>query len=131
MADNTPRLLTVAVTSRALFDLEESHALYEREGVQAYSDYQRTHEDDVLAPGIGEIIGGSQREERLDVLDARMAQFGLDPAHYGWYRDFRRYGTVPHAGFGLGFERLVVYTCGLANIRDAIPYPRAPGLATF
>jgi hypothetical protein len=76
---------------------------------------------DVLAPGIGEIIGGSQREERLDILDARMAQFGLDPAHYGWYRDFRRYGTVPHAGFGLGFERLVVYVCGLANIRDAIP----------
>jgi asparaginyl-tRNA synthetase len=100
--------------------------------------YMRLNDDgktvaamDVLAPGIGEIIGGSQREERLDVLDARMAQFGLDPAHYGWYRDFRRYGTVPHAGFGLGFERLVVYTCGLANIRDAIPYPRAPGLATF
>ncbi|GAB2506436.1 asparagine--tRNA ligase [Arenimonas alkanexedens] len=100
--------------------------------------YMRLNDDgktcaamDVLAPGIGEIIGGSQREERLDVLDARMAQFGLDPEHYGWYRDFRRYGTVPHAGFGLGFERLVVYTCGLANIRDAIPYPRAPGLATF
>ena len=100
--------------------------------------YMRINDDgktvaamDVLAPGIGEIIGGSQREERLDVLDQRMAQFGLDPAHYQWYRDFRRYGTVPHAGFGLGFERLVVYTCGLANIRDAIPYPRAPGLATF
>jgi asparaginyl-tRNA synthetase len=86
---------------------------------------------DVLAPGIGEIIGGSQREERLDVLDKRMAQFGLDPAHYQWYRDFRRYGTVPHAGFGLGFERLVVYVCGLANIRDAIPYPRVPGSAEF
>ncbi len=100
--------------------------------------YMRLNDDgktvaamDVLAPGIGEIIGGSQREERLDMLDARMAQFGLDPAHYSWYRDFRRYGTVPHAGFGLGFERLVVYVCGLANIRDAIPYPRAPGLATF
>ena len=100
--------------------------------------YMRLNDDgrtvaamDVLAPGIGEIIGGAQREERLDVLDARMAQFGLDTAHYGWYRDFRRYGTVPHAGFGLGFERLVVYVCGLANIRDAIPYPRAPGLATF
>jgi asparaginyl-tRNA synthetase len=100
--------------------------------------YMRLNDDgrtvaamDVLAPGIGEIIGGSQREERLDVLDARMAQFGLDPSHYGWYRDFRRYGTVPHAGFGLGFERLVVYVCGLSNIRDAIPYPRAPGLATF
>ena len=71
------------------------------------------------------------REERLDILDARMAQFGLDPAHYGWYRDFRRYGSVPHAGFGLGFERLVVYVCGLANIRDAIAYPRAPGSAEF
>ncbi len=100
--------------------------------------YMRLNDDgktvaamDVLAPGIGEIIGGSQREERLDMLDARMAQFGLDPAHYGWYRDFRRYGTVPHAGFGLGFERLVVYVCGLSNIRDAIPYPRAPGQAEF
>ncbi|NUO74524.1 MAG: asparagine--tRNA ligase [Lysobacter sp.] len=100
--------------------------------------YMRLNDDgktvaamDVLAPGIGEIIGGSQREERLDMLDARMAQFGLDPAHYGWYRDFRRYGTVPHAGFGLGFERLVVYVCGLSNIRDALPYPRAPGSAEF
>ena len=102
------------------------------------SFYMRLNDDgktvaamDVLAPGIGEIIGGSQREERLDVLDARIAQFGLDPAHYQWYRDFRRYGTVPHAGFGLGFERLVVYVCGLTNIRDAIPFPRAPGSAEF
>ena len=100
--------------------------------------YMRLNDDgrtvaamDVLAPGIGEIIGGSQREERLDVLDSRMRQFGLDPSHYEWYRDFRRYGSVPHAGFGLGFERLVVYVCGLQNIRDAIPYPRAPGLAEF
>ena len=100
--------------------------------------YMRLNDDgktvaamDVLAPGIGEIIGGSQREERLDVLDKRMGQFGLDPAHYQWYRDFRRYGTVPHAGFGLGFERLVVYVCGLTNIRDAIPYPRAPGNAEY
>jgi len=100
--------------------------------------YMRLNDDgrtvaamDVLAPGIGEIIGGAQREERLDILDRRMLQFGLDPAHYNWYRDFRRYGTVPHAGFGLGFERLVVYVCGLANIRDAIPYPRVPGHAEF
>ena len=100
--------------------------------------YMRLNDDgktvaamDVLAPGIGEIIGGSQREERLDILDSRMAQFGLDPAHYQWYRDFRRYGSVPHAGFGLGFERLVVYVCGLSNIRDAIAYPRAPGSAEF
>ncbi len=105
---------------------------------QIKSFYMRLNDDgktvaamDVLAPGIGEIIGGSQREERLDVLDARIAQFGLEPSHYEWYRDFRRYGTVPHAGFGLGFERLLVYVCGLQNIRDAIPYPRAPGLATF
>jgi asparaginyl-tRNA synthetase len=100
--------------------------------------YMRLNDDgrtvaamDVLAPGIGEIIGGAQREERLHVLDARMAQFGLDPSHYEWYRDFRRYGSVPHAGFGLGFERLVVYTCGLSNIRDAIPFPRAPGNAEY
>ncbi|MBN1210793.1 MAG: asparagine--tRNA ligase [Myxococcaceae bacterium] len=100
--------------------------------------YMRINEDgktvaamDVLAPGIGEIIGGSQREERLDVLDKRMEQFGLKPEHYQWYRDLRRYGTVPHAGFGLGFERLIVYICGLQNIRDAIPYPRVPGWAQF
>jgi asparaginyl-tRNA synthetase len=100
--------------------------------------YMRLNDDgktvaamDVLAPGIGEIIGGSQREERLDCLDRRMQQFGLDPAHYQWYRDLRRYGTVPHAGFGLGFERLLVYVCGLSNIRDAIPYPRTPGHAEF
>ena len=100
--------------------------------------YMRMNDDqktvaamDVLAPGIGEIIGGSQREERLDVLDARMAAMDLDPSHYWWYRDLRRYGTVPHAGFGLGFERLIVYMMGLQNIRDAIPYPRVPGSATF
>jgi asparaginyl-tRNA synthetase len=100
--------------------------------------YMRLNDDgktvaamDVLAPGIGEIIGGSQREERLDILDARIAKFGLDPAHYQWYRDFRRYGTVPHAGFGLGFERLVVYVAGLSNIRDAIPFPRTPGHAEY
>ncbi|RKH53042.1 asparagine--tRNA ligase [Corallococcus llansteffanensis] len=106
------------------------------EAIKAF--YMRINEDgktvaamDVLAPGIGEIIGGSQREERLDVLDARMVKFGLNPEHYQWYRDLRRYGTVPHAGFGLGFERLIVYMCGLQNIRDAIPYPRVPGSAQF
>jgi asparaginyl-tRNA synthetase len=83
---------------------------------------------DVLAPGIGEIIGGSQREERLPLLEARMRKLGLDPSHY---LDLRRYGSVPHAGFGLGFERLIVYLCGLGNIRDAIPYPRAPQTADF
>ncbi|MBP7525907.1 MAG: asparagine--tRNA ligase [Propionivibrio sp.] len=100
--------------------------------------YMRLNDDektvaamDVLAPGIGEIIGGSQREERLDVLDRRMIECGLDPAHYSWYRDLRRYGTVPHAGFGLGFERTVSYITGLANVRDVIPFPRTSGHAKY
>ena len=86
---------------------------------------------DVLAPGIGEIVGGSQREERLDVLDSRLAECGIDPAPYGWYRDLRRYGTVPHAGFGLGLERTISYVTGMANVRDVIPFPRTPGSAEF
>ncbi|QIM68425.1 asparagine--tRNA ligase [Basfia succiniciproducens] len=100
--------------------------------------YMRLNEDgktvaamDVLAPGIGEIIGGSQREERLDVLDARMAEMGLNPEDYWWYRDLRKYGTVPHSGFGLGFERLIVYVTGLQNIREVIPFPRTPRNANF
>ena len=86
---------------------------------------------DVLAPGIGEIIGGSQREERLDVLDARLIEMDLNKEDYWWYRDLRRYGTVPHSGFGLGFERLVSYVTGVSNIRDVIPFPRAPRTASF
>ena len=86
---------------------------------------------DLLVPGIGEIIGGSQREERLDVLDARMDQMGLPKHDYGWYRDLRSYGTVPHAGFGLGFERAIQYATGIENIRDVIPFPRAPRQAEF
>ena len=86
---------------------------------------------DVLVPRIGEIIGGSQREERLDVLDARIAAMGLPKENYWWYRDLRRYGTVPHAGFGLGFERLIQFCTGMANIRDVIPFPRAPRQAEF
>ncbi|MEO0630180.1 MAG: asparagine--tRNA ligase, partial [Planctomycetota bacterium] len=86
---------------------------------------------DVLVPGIGEIIGGSQREERLDVLDARIAEMGLNRDDYWWYRDLRKYGTVPHAGFGLGFERLIQFCTGMANIRDVIPFPRAPKQAEF
>jgi asparaginyl-tRNA synthetase len=86
---------------------------------------------DVLAPGIGEIIGGSQREDRLDVLDARLLEHKLNKDDYWWYRDLRRYGSVPHAGFGLGFERTVVYVTGMGNVRDVIPFPRAPGQADF
>jgi asparaginyl-tRNA synthetase len=100
--------------------------------------YMRVNDDgrtvaamDVLAPGIGEIIGGSQREERLEVLDERMAERGIDPDEYAWYRDLRRYGTVPHAGFGLGFERTLAYVTGLSNVRDAIPFPRTPGNARY
>ncbi|ASJ96856.1 MULTISPECIES: asparagine--tRNA ligase [Shewanella] len=100
--------------------------------------YMRLNEDgktvaamDVLAPGIGEIIGGAQREERLDVLDTRLDEMGLSKEDYWWYRDLRRYGTVPHSGFGLGFERLVSYVTGVSNIRDVIPFPRAPKSANF
>ena len=102
------------------------------------SFYMRLNDDgktvaamDILAPGIGEIIGGSQREERLDVLDSRLEEMGLDVADYGWYRDLRRYGTVPHSGFGLGFERLVAYATGMQNVRDVIPFPRTPNNAAF
>ena len=86
---------------------------------------------DVLAPGIGEIIGGSQREERLDVLQRRMDELDLDMEHYSWYMDLRRYGTVPHAGLGLGFERLINSITAMTNIRDFIPFPRVPGKADF
>ncbi|QED26641.1 asparagine--tRNA ligase [Microvenator marinus] len=100
--------------------------------------YMRMNDDgktvaamDVLAPGIGEIIGGSQREERLDVLDARLDEMNLPKEDYWWYRDLRRYGTTPHAGFGLGFERAVQYVTGIENIREVIPFPRAPRQADF
>jgi asparaginyl-tRNA synthetase len=100
--------------------------------------YMRQNDDgrtvaamDVLAPGIGEIVGGSQREERLERLDQRIAEMGLNAEDYGWYRDLRRYGTVPHAGFGLGFERMIQYATGMQNIRDVIPFPRSPKHAEF
>jgi asparaginyl-tRNA synthetase len=100
--------------------------------------YMRLNDDgrtvramDVLVPKVGEIIGGSQREERLDVLEARMREQGLDPSGYWWYLDLRRYGTVPHAGFGLGLERVLQFVTGMANIRDVIPFPRTPGSAEF
>ncbi|MBX9625216.1 MAG: asparagine--tRNA ligase [Gemmataceae bacterium] len=100
--------------------------------------YMRVNDDgrtvramDVLVPGVGEIIGGSQREERLDVLEGRMREQGLDPHAYDWYLDLRRYGTVPHSGFGLGLERTILFLSGMANIRDVIPFPRTPGSAEF
>ena len=86
---------------------------------------------DVLVPRVGEIIGGSQREHRLPVLEARLREQGLPEAEYWWYLDLRRHGSVPHAGFGLGFERLVQFVTGMANIRDVIPFPRTPGNAEF
>ncbi|XQW86877.1 asparagine--tRNA ligase [Thalassotalea piscium] len=102
------------------------------------SFYMRLNDDgktvaamDILAPGIGEIIGGSQREERLDVLDKRLAEMNLNIDDYSWYRDLRKYGTVPHSGFGLGFERLVAYATGVSNVRDVIPFPRTPNNAAF
>ena len=100
--------------------------------------YMRQNDDgktvaamDVLAPKIGEIIGGSQREERFDVLLNRIREMGLPEENYGWYLDTRRFGTVPHAGFGLGFERVVQFVTGMGNIRDVIPFPRTPGNAEF
>ena len=100
--------------------------------------YMRLNDDgktvaatDLLAPGIGEIIGGSQREERKEVLQARMDELGMDPKDYDWYMDLRRYGGAKHAGFGLGFERIVMYMTGMANIRDVIPFPRTPKSLEF
>ena len=100
--------------------------------------YMRINDDgrtvaamDVLVPGIGEIVGGSQREERLDVLRASMEKHGLSEKEYWWYLDLRRYGTVPHSGFGLGFERMLMFVTGVSNIRDVIPFARTPGSAEF
>jgi asparaginyl-tRNA synthetase len=100
--------------------------------------YMRLNDDektvramDVLVPGIGEVIGGSQREERLDVLESSLRYHKLDPIDYWWYLDLRRFGTVPHAGFGLGFERLLMFLSGVSNIRDVIPFARTPGNAEF
>ena len=100
--------------------------------------YMRLNDDgrtvaamDLLVPGVGEIIGGSQREERLEVLDARVAEMGLNPEDYWWYRDLRRFGGTRHAGFGLGFERAIMYLTGMSNIRDVVPFPRTPKSAEF
>ncbi len=100
--------------------------------------YMRLNDDDrtvtamdLLVPGIGEIVGGSQREERLDVLEENMRRHKMDPVDYQWYLDLRRFGTVPHAGFGMGFERMLMFVTGVANIRDVIPFARTPGSAEF
>ena len=100
--------------------------------------YMRLNDDgktvaaaDLLVPGIGELIGGSQREERLDVLERRMQELGLDCASYWWYLELRKYGGVKHAGYGVGFERLIMYLTGMGNIRDVLPFPRTTGSADF
>jgi asparaginyl-tRNA synthetase len=100
--------------------------------------YMRLNDDDktvtamdVLVPGIGEIVGGSQREERLELLKANMKRHHLNEADYAWYIDLRRYGTVPHSGFGLGFERMLMFITGVSNIRDVVPFARTPGNAEF
>ena len=120
------RYLTEKVYGKPVFLID-----YPKE-IKAF--YMRLNDDgktvaacDLLVPGIGELIGGSQREEREDVLLARMKEMGLDPADYGWYLDLRRYGGTVHAGFGLGFERMIMYLTGVSNIRDVLPFPRTVG----
>jgi asparaginyl-tRNA synthetase len=99
--------------------------------MKANSDGKTCQAMDVLVPRIGEVVGGSAREDNLEVMDARIKELGLDAEAYWWYRDLRKYGSVPHAGFGLGFERLVMMATGIENIKDVIPFPRAPGQADF
>ncbi len=124
------RFLTEQIYNKPLFVTD-----YPKE-IKAF--YMRVNDDnktvaamDLLVPGVGEIIGGSQREERLDVLCARMDELELPKDEYDWYLDLRRYGGVPHAGFGLGFERLIMYMTGISNIRDVLPFPRTTGSADF
>ena len=124
------RCLTEEIFKKPLFVTD-----YPKE-IKAF--YMRMNEDgktvaaaDCLVPGIGELIGGSQREERLDVLEARMDELGLNREDYWWYLDLRRYGSCRHAGYGLGFERLIMYLTGVSNIRDVLPHPRTFGSADF
>ena len=124
------RYLTEQVFKRPVFVTD-----YPKE-IKAF--YMRLNDDgktvaaaDCLVPGIGEIIGGSQREERIDILEARIKELGMDPKDYWWYCDLRRYGSCRHAGFGLGFERMVMYLTGISNIRDVLPHPRTVGTADF
>ena len=100
--------------------------------------YMRLNDDgktvaamDLLVPGVGEIIGGSQREERIDILENRVSELGMDMSNYWWYMDLRRFGGVKHSGFGLGFERIILYLTGMGNIRDVLPFPRVPRSADF
>jgi asparaginyl-tRNA synthetase len=99
--------------------------------MKANKDGKTVRAMDVLVPRIGEIVGGSQREDDHDVLLSRMKETGIDPESYWWYLELRKFGTVPHAGFGLGLERLVQFVTGMANIRDVIPFPRTPGNVSF
>ena len=124
------RFLTEQVYQKPVFVTDypkESKAFYMR----LNDDGKTVAATDCLVPGIGEIIGGSQREERYDVLEARIRELGMDPKDYWWYLDLRRYGTCKHAGFGLGFERMVMYLTGISNIRDVLPHPRTVGSAEF
>ena len=124
------RYLTEQVYGRPVFVTDypkEITAFYMRQN----ADGKTVAAVDCLVPGIGEIIGGSQREERLDVLRKRIAELGMNEENYRWYLDLRRYGGTKHAGFGLGFERLVMYLTGIANIRDVLPFPRTAGSAEF
>ena len=124
------RYLTEEVYKRPLFVTDypkEIKAFYMREN----DDKKTVAATDLLVPGIGEIIGGSQREERLDVLEEKMKNGNMDMEDYQWYLDLRRYGSVEHSGFGLGFERAVMYVTGMSNIRDVIPFPRTVGSAEF
>ena len=124
------RYLTEEVFKKPIFVID-----YPKE-IKAF--YMRLNDDgktvaacDLLVPGVGEIIGGSQREERLDILEARMDEIGMNRELYDWYVDLRRYGGVKHAGYGLGFERMIMYLTGMSNIRDVIPFPRTPKNAEF
>lgn len=99
--------------------------------MRANEDNKTVAAMDVLVPKIGEIIGGSQREERLDALEHKIKEVGLSPTDYWWYLELRKYGSVPHAGYGVGFERLIQFVTGMENIRDVIAFPRFPGKADF
>ena len=124
------RYLTEKVYKKPIFLIDypkEIKAFYMRQN----DDGKTVAAMDLLVPGVGEIIGGSQREERMDVLSARMAELGLSEEDYWWYMNLRKYGGTKHAGFGLGFERIIMYLTGVSNIRDVIPYPRTVGNAEY